>query len=132
MLLLLRRPFRIFHFPESHCILLIAAATAVIHGESSVFVKPGSSISLTCSIKLFSSPPTNIRWAKDGRALNLDSARGGVSLENEKSPAGTRSTLIVTRATDADSGNYTCRPSSGHATSVLVHVVDGEQSGAVI
>ena len=79
------------------------AATAVIHGESSVFVKPGSTISLTCTIRLFSSPPTNIQWYKDARwlrqasdqsvinhslfrALNLDSARGGVSLENEKTP----------------------------------------------
>ena len=74
-----------------------SAATAVIHAESSVFVKPGSTISLTCSIKLFSSPPTNIQWYKDARALNLDSARGGVSLENEKTPIGTKSTLIVTK-----------------------------------
>lgn len=62
-----------------------------------MFVKPGSTISLTCSIKLFSSPPTNIQWYKDTRALNLDSARGGVSLENEKTPIGTKSTLIVTK-----------------------------------
>ena len=39
---------------------------------------------------------------------------------------GTKSTLIVTKATDDDSGNYTCTPSSGHSTSVVVHVVDGE------
>ena len=39
---------------------------------------------------------------------------------------GTKSTLIVTKATDEDSGNYTCSPSSGHSTSVVVHVVDGE------
>lgn len=76
-----------------------SAPTAVIHAESSVFVKPGSTISLTCSIKLFSSPPTNIQWYKDARALNLDSARGGVSLENEKTPIGTKSTLIVTKVT---------------------------------
>lgn len=110
--------------------LNILPATAVIHAESSVFVKPGSTISLTCSIKLFSSPPTNIQWYKDARALNLDSARGGVSLENEKTPIGTKSTLIVTKAGGDDSGNYTCNPSSGHATSVLVHVVDGENPRA--
>jgi len=110
--------------------LNILPATAVIHAESSVFVKPGSTISLTCTIRLFSSPPTNIQWYKDARALNLDSARGGVSLENEKTPQGTKSTLIVTKATDDDSGNYTCSPTSGHSTSVLVHVVDGENPRA--
>ena len=72
---------------------MFPAATAVIHAESSVFVKPGSTISLTCSIKLFSSPPTNIQWYKDTRALNLDSARGGVSLENEKTSI--RTTLKI-------------------------------------
>ena len=46
---------------------LSLAATAVIHAESSVFVKPGSTISLTCTIRLFSSPPTNIQWYKDAR-----------------------------------------------------------------
>ena len=91
-----------------------------------MFVKPGSTISLTCSIRLFSSPPTSIQWFRDTRALNLDSARGGVSLENEKTPQGTRSTLIVTKATGDDTGNYTCSPSSGHAASVMVHVVDGK------
>ena len=47
---------------------LSLAATAVIHAESSVFVKPGSTISLTCTIRLFSSPPTNIQWYKDARS----------------------------------------------------------------
>lgn len=110
--------------------LNVLPAAAVIHGKSAVFVKPGSTISLTCSIRLFSSPPTSIQWFRDTRALNLDSARGGVSLENEKTPQGTRSTLIVTKATGDDTGNYTCSPSSGHAASVMVHVVDGENPRA--
>lgn len=110
--------------------LNVLPAAAVIHGKSSVFVKPGSTISLTCSIRLFSSPPTNIQWFRDTRALNLDSSRGGVSLENEKTPQGTRSMLLVTKATGDDTGNYTCKPSSGHSASVIVHVVDGENPRA--
>jgi len=110
--------------------LNVLPAAAVIHGKSAVFVKPGSTISLTCSIRLFSTPPTSIQWFRDTRALNLDSARGGVSLENEKTPQGTKSTLIVTKATGDDTGNYTCNPSSGHAASVMVHVVDGENPRA--
>jgi len=110
--------------------LNVLPAAAVIHGKSSVFVKPGSTISLTCSIRLFSTPPTNIQWYRDTRALNLDSSRGGVSLENEKTPQGTRSMLLVTKATAEDTGNYTCQPSSGHSASVIVHVVDGENPRA--
>lgn len=110
--------------------LNVLPAAAVIHGKSSVFVKPGSTISLTCSIRLFSSPPTSIQWYRDTRALNLDSSRGGVSLENEKTPQGTRSMLLVTKATGEDTGNYTCSPSSGHSASVIVHVVDGENPRA--
>ena len=53
--------------PPKSSLCLSVAATAVIHGESSVFVKPGSTISLTCTIRLFSSPPTNIQWYKDAR-----------------------------------------------------------------
>lgn len=64
--------------------------------------------------------------SRDGRLLNLGSPRGGVSLENEKTPQYTRSTLLVTRAVPDDSGNYTCTPTSGHPASVTVHVLDGE------
>ena len=74
---------------------LFSAAAAVILGEKAVFVKPGSSISLSCTIALYSEPPATIAWYRDGRHLNLGSARGGVSLENEKTPQYTRSTLLV-------------------------------------
>ena len=107
-------------------VIFLAAAAAVIQGEKAVFVKPGSSISLSCTIALYSVPPATIAWYRDGRHLNLGSARGGVSLENEKTPQYTRSTLLVTRAAPDDSGNYTCLPSSGHPDSVTVHVLDGE------
>ena len=63
---------------------------------------------------------------RDGRLLNLGSPRGGVSLENEKTPQYTQSTLLVTRAVPEDSGEYTCTPTSGHQASVTVHVLDGK------
>ena len=108
--------------------MVVSAAAAVILGKQSVFVKPGSTISLTCTINLFSQPPANIEWYRGSRVLNLDSPRGGVSLENEKTPTSTTSTLLVTRAVGRDSGNYTCRPSSGTPATVLVHVLDGERT----
>lgn len=58
--------------------------------------------------------------------VDFDSPRGGVSLETEKTAAGTTSKLLVTKAALADSGNYTCVPSNAHAASVSVHVLNGE------
>ncbi|XP_023341264.1 lachesin [Eurytemora carolleeae] len=111
--------------------LRVVPAAAVIQGEQAVYVKPGSSISLSCTISLYSVPPASIHWFRDGRLLNLGSPRGGVSLENEKTPQYTRSTLLVTRAVPDDSGNYTCTPTSGHPASVTVHVLDGENPRAM-
>ena len=38
------------------------AAHAQIHGEAAVYVKVGSTISLTCTINLYSVPPPDITW----------------------------------------------------------------------
>ena len=38
------------------------AAKAQILGESAVYVKKGSTISLTCAINLYSEPPPDITW----------------------------------------------------------------------
>ena len=40
----------------------ISAAHAQIHGEAAVYVKVGSTISLTCTINLYSVPPPDITW----------------------------------------------------------------------
>ena len=38
------------------------AAKAQLLGESAVYVKQGSTISLTCEINLYSEPPPDINW----------------------------------------------------------------------
>lgn len=58
--------------------------------------------------------------------VDFDSARGGISLETEKTETGTSSRLMLTRATLRDSGNYTCVPSGAISASVQVHVLNGE------
>ena len=42
--------------------LSFKAAKAQILGESAVYVKKGSTISLTCAINLYSEPPPDITW----------------------------------------------------------------------
>ncbi|ETN59110.1 hypothetical protein AND_009264 [Anopheles darlingi] len=60
--------------------------------------------------------------------VDFDSARGGISLETEKTEGGTSSRLMLTRATLRDSGNYTCVPTGAISASVQVHVLNGKYS----
>lgn len=55
--------------------------------------------------------------------VDFDSARGGISLETEKTEGGTSSRLMLTRAALRDSGNYTCVPAGAVSASVQVHVL---------
>ena len=53
-------------------VLLFAAAKATLTGESAVYVKAGSTISLTCHINLFSVPPPDIVWYRGRRVSSTD------------------------------------------------------------
>ncbi|XP_040566660.1 protein amalgam [Lepeophtheirus salmonis] len=109
----------------------VLPAKARLFGESDVYVKAGSTISLTCSINLYSVPPPDVTWFHDQNILNFDSPRGGISLETEKSRTGTMSKLLVTRATLSDSGNYTCKPSRGEEVTANVHVIKREHQAGL-
>lgn len=91
-----------------------------------MYVKKGSTISLTCSINVHSTPPGSVLWYHGASVVDFDSPRGGISLETEKTESGTTSKLLVTKAALSDSGNYTCVPSNANPASVLVHVLNGE------
>ncbi|KAK7866828.1 hypothetical protein R5R35_005257 [Gryllus longicercus] len=108
-----------------------AAAQANIWGPEEVYVKKGSTISLTCSINVHSTPPGSVLWYHGAAVVDFDSPRGGISLETEKTEAGTTSKLLVTKAALTDSGNYTCVPSNANPASVWVHVLNGEHPAAM-
>ena len=91
-----------------------------------MYVKTGSTISLTCSVNIQSQPPGSVAWYHGQSVVDFDSPRGGISLETEKTDASTTSKLLVTKATLADSGNYTCLPSNALQASVWVHVLNGK------
>jgi hypothetical protein len=91
-----------------------------------VYVKRGSTISLTCSINVHSTPPGSVLWYHGAAVVDFDSPRGGISLETEKTESGTTSKLLVTKAALSDSGNYTCVPSNANPASVWVHVLNGK------
>ncbi|KAK6643845.1 hypothetical protein RUM43_000108 [Polyplax serrata] len=106
-------------------------AQATIQGPEDVYVKKGSTISLTCSVNVHSTPPSSVLWYHGPSVVDFDSPRGGISLETEKTESGTTSRLLVTKASLVDSGNYTCVPSNANPSSVWVHVLNGEHPAAM-
>ncbi|XP_044579207.1 lachesin-like isoform X2 [Cotesia glomerata] len=108
-----------------------SAAQATIFGAEDVYVKKGSTISLTCKVNVHSTPPSSVTWHHGSAVVDFDSPRGGVSLETEKTESGTTSKLLVTQARSSDSGNYTCIPSNANPASVMVHVLNGEHPAAM-
>lgn len=59
-----------------------------------------------------------IYWYHDGAVVNY-AARGGVSVETERKTRTSR--LLVARAGPADSGNYTCAPSTSGKNHTSLH-----------
>ncbi|XP_015599052.1 lachesin isoform X4 [Cephus cinctus] len=112
-------------------VLNVEAAQAKILGLEDIYVKKGSTISLTCTVNVQSTPPSSVSWFRGDDVIDFDSPRGGVSLETEKTESGTTSKLLVTQARLSDSGNYTCRPSNANPASVMVHVLNGEHPAAM-
>ncbi|XP_053690759.1 hemicentin-2-like [Sabethes cyaneus] len=108
--------------------LHVTAARAKILGSQEAHVRKGSTISLSCVVNFHAS---SITWYHGSSIVNFDSARGGISLETEKTEAGTSSRLLLTKATVNDSGNYTCVPAGAIPASVQVYVLHGEHPAAM-
>ncbi|XP_025161324.1 hemicentin-1 isoform X2 [Harpegnathos saltator] len=79
---------------------------ARITGPQELYIRKGSTISLTCIIELQDLPPSNVTWYHAGAVIDFDGPRGGVSLETEKGKRGTTSKLLITRALLNDSGEH--------------------------
>ncbi|XP_046655451.1 hemicentin-1-like isoform X1 [Daphnia pulicaria] len=110
----------------------VEAALASIVGASELYVRTGSTISLTCIIQGSGSiPPRVLFWFHNSKPIALDSPRGGISLETERTVTGMSSKLLLTRATVQDGGNYTCAPPGAQPADVTVHVLNGEHPAAM-
>ncbi|XP_054285390.1 uncharacterized protein LOC129001963 isoform X2 [Macrosteles quadrilineatus] len=108
--------------------LNVVISKAKILGNPELFIKAGSDINLTCVVLQTPDPPSFIYWYRGAHVINY-SQRGGISVVTEKQTRTSR--LLIARALPADSGNYTCSPSSSDSASVLVHVLNGEHPAAM-
>ncbi|XP_063991216.1 hemicentin-2-like isoform X2 [Diachasmimorpha longicaudata] len=97
-------------------------------GNAELYIKSGSDINLTCTVLQTPEPPSFIYWYRGDHVINY-SQRGGISVVTEKQTRTSR--LLISRALPADSGNYTCAPSTAESASVLVHVLNGEHPAAM-
>ncbi|XP_022251277.1 zwei Ig domain protein zig-8-like [Limulus polyphemus] len=109
--------------------LTVLVPVASILGEKDLLVSSGSYINLTCIIRHSPSPPMFVFWYHNDRMINYDSSRGKITLKKKENTA--LSTLYIKNAKALNSGNYTCGPSNADATSVTVHVVNGEKPAAM-
>ncbi|XP_063830219.1 lachesin-like [Ostrinia nubilalis] len=101
-----------------------------IIGESDIYVKAGTTVSLKCVITQALEEPAYIFWYhNDERVLNYDKSLVEIRMERV-APDTTVGNLIIYSPRREDSGNYSCSPSNLDSASVVLHVLSGECSDA--
>lgn len=98
---------------------LLKASKAVIGEGPEVFVRKGSTLSLSCHV-IDDLSPNYVFWYHDGTLINYDP---GVKISTISSDSSITSKLTVVNTKITDAGRYSCLPSSGDMTNVTVHVV---------
>jgi len=107
------------HPPQSIVVRLkVVEAVAEIVGPRAKIIKSGSNLKLQCVLKRTTEEPLYIFWYHNSRMINYDTHR---QVRVSKDRGGSILTLV--KATDDDSGNYTCSPYNVRPDSVSVHVL---------
>ncbi|XP_058450060.1 uncharacterized protein LOC131429747 [Malaya genurostris] len=117
------------HPPTSIFIQLdVVEAKAEIFGPSEKYLKPGSTLRLTCRVVQSNEQPLYIFWYHNNRMINYDVHRG----VNVSTEADNRfSELVITHTNTLNSGNYSCVSNNAVAASTLVHILNGENPAAM-
>ncbi|CAH0725076.1 unnamed protein product, partial [Brenthis ino] len=82
-----------------------------------------STLALVCRARHVDTPAV-LTWLHEGRALNADTTRGGISVKTEQVPGGADSVLRLARVNSSDAGNYTCAVRGAKPHTVSVHVLN--------
>ncbi|XP_062546524.1 uncharacterized protein LOC134212563 [Armigeres subalbatus] len=117
------------HPPTSIFVQLdVVEAKAEIFGPSDKYLKPGSTLRLTCRVVQSNEPPLYIFWYHNNRMINYD-VHLGVNVSTE---ADNRfSELVITHSNTINSGNYSCVSNNAVAASTYVHILNGENPAAM-
>ncbi|XP_042243412.1 uncharacterized protein LOC121880321 [Homarus americanus] len=110
--------------------LNVFAPQAEIIGAPDMHVDKGSTINLTCVVNHGPEPPAYIFWYHNGKVVNYESPRGGITVVTERGNT-TKGYLLIQDARPSDTGNYSCGPSNTAFTTLRVHVLNGETPAAM-
>lgn len=118
--------------------LNVIEAKARILGPSDLHVKAGSSVTLSCVINQGPHNLGTVLWYKGDEILELpqETSQNDIDAnarirEEIEWTDGLTSRLHITNVHLSDSGNYSCVPTTAAATSVNVHVINGEHPAAM-
>ncbi|KAG1659427.1 Zwei Ig domain protein zig-8 [Nymphon striatum] len=101
--------------------LTVLESITTILGEENIYVKKGSSTTLTCIVKTGKRPPDYILWYHDGEVIKHDYTS---NIHDLVDVATTTSHYIIETAAPSDAGQYTCAPSKAANTSTNLYIVN--------
>ncbi|KAG8320402.1 hypothetical protein J6590_069710 [Homalodisca vitripennis] len=114
--------------------LNVVESKARILGPSELYVKTGSSVTITCVISQGPHDLGTVFWYRGSQIVEEGPlpAQGPprVHIQTEWTDALT-SRLHIARAVVADTGNYSCVPTSAETASVNVQIISGEHPAAM-
>ncbi|XP_067002688.1 uncharacterized protein [Anabrus simplex] len=117
--------------------LNVVEAKAHVVGPSDLYVKAGSSVSLTCVINQGPHDLGTVFWYRGAAIipqhptpLSENEPKARITIDTEWTDQYT-SHLRISNARFSDSGNYTCVPTIADPASVTVHVINGEHPAAM-
>ncbi|XP_013183608.2 uncharacterized protein LOC106129557 [Amyelois transitella] len=90
---------------------------------SEKYYEAESTLALVCRARHVETPAV-LTWLHEGRALNADTTRGGISVKTEQVAGGADSLLRLARVNSSDAGNYTCAVRGARSHTVSVHVLN--------
>lgn len=113
--------------------VIVPKVRIITDRDGDVFVNYNSVVHLECEISGTIENPAFVFWFHDSNRLAPDTTNSQrISIADQRSSADlTRSVLTISGVGQADSGNYTCQPSSLPAVSTTLHVLNGELRAAM-
>ena len=94
--------------------------------DKDLYINEEGVINLTCTVNQGVDSTASVLWYHDSDNIDYDSPRGGISMKTEKTAHKTISTLLLTKVSKSDTGNYTCAPDNAEPVSVMIFVVNGK------
>jgi len=108
--------------------LTITDSVSRILSSRTVYVREGSVLNMSCTIRGHLTPSQYIHWYRGTHLINT-SSRGGIHITSDKVLG--ESNLVISNSQLSDSGNYSCTPDNALQDTVTIHVLAGGDLAAI-